>query len=225
MRFDTNYYDNISGSQLHNIMYGSGIMHGAKNFGTAWANRAMATGKAYYGSPGIDTVKAFIPNFTDSMSQIIPGSNDYNQELYSYLTDSEKATLMADQGFKIMNPLNMIPFIGLFQDTREGAEEMIGMRHPELLKNAINRYNENIKKTAEQIEKNKITKNARDEQERMRIAIKDEIEHMASSSKTNNYNVPTLDLVNTQHIPIDTSRGRGLPIHHLGIRHKVNINY
>lgn len=225
MRFDTSYYDNITSNQLHGIMYGSGIMHGAKNFGTAWANRTAAAGKAYYGTPGIDTIKAFVPNFTDSMSQIIPGSNDFNQELYDTLNADEKAQILADEAIKPVNPLNMIPFIGLFQDTREGAAEMLGLRHPEILKNAINRYNQNIKKTAEQIEKNKITKNARDQQEKMRIAIKDEIEHIASSSRTNNIKVPSLDLVRAEHVPIDVKRGRGLPIHHLGIRHKVNINY
>jgi hypothetical protein len=214
--YDTRYHP-LTGSQIHGSLYGGSITSGASKFTKAWANRAIAVGKAYYGKPSLDTVTSFIPNFSDSMSQIIPGSSDFNQELYDTLTDSEKAQLIADQGLKAVNPLNMIPFIGLFQNTREGAAEMIGVRHPEILDNAIDRYNADI------LKKKNETKN--DAQRNMALDKRQEIEIFVQNAGQSNKTFPTTDLVRADTVPIDALRGRGLPLHHQRIRHKININF
>lgn len=215
---DSRYYDNLKGKHLHEALYGGDFTSGLGNFTKAWGNRVLATGKAYYGSPGLDTVKAFIPNLTDSMSQLYPDSSDFNQALYDMLTDKEKETVISDKMLSLQNPLYMIPFIGLFQDTRESVDEMLGVRHPEILKNAINRYNAKI-------EKDRKDKEYADIQQMIALQNRDNVEYHVQNGNKSNENFPTINLVNADAIPIDSLHGRGLPVHHTRIRHKININY
>jgi hypothetical protein len=120
--------------------HGGAFTSGLKNFTGAVVGRQINTAKAYYGkNPNISN---FLPNFSDSMAQIIPGSSKFNKDLYDMLTPEEKQTIEKDRLTQIpVNQLtSFIPFLSIFQDTREGLQQMVGIKHPELLKNAIERY-------------------------------------------------------------------------------------
>lgn len=118
---------------------GRGPFDGFTNLASAMGERQIKGAQAK--KLNWDAIKSFIPNFTDSMSQLYSDSDDFNPELYNLLTDAEKKELMDNRMLaSVGNPLSSIPFISLFQDTREASQEFFGQRNPELLTNAITRY-------------------------------------------------------------------------------------
>ena len=210
-------YSNMNANQLHNHMYGGSIADAIKKFGTAVTNRAIDTGKIYYGASGAN-YKNLIPNFSDSMSQLYKGSSDFNQGLYDVLTEDEKNQLLTDFLASSHNPLRMIPFIGLFKDTREAADEVLGMRHPSILKDAIARYNSNIQKDMAQKQTEAKQKELLDMQQTIQNNLRDQLE-----ANLKNATIPTEHLhvpVSQSHlnvesgVPIDVTRGRGLRGHY-----------
>ena len=118
---------------------GSGPFDGFTNLAGALGDRQIKGLQAK--KLNWDAIKSFIPNFTDSMSQLYSDSDDFNPELYNFLTDAEKKQLTDSRMLaSVGNPLSSIPFISLFKDTREASQEFFGQRNPELLTNAVTRY-------------------------------------------------------------------------------------
>lgn len=187
---------------------GKGIMDVA----TPIANRAIAVGKISKGD--ISGFKSLLPNLSDSMSQIIPGSSDFNQELYNMLTPREQTQIQMDKLQTMTNPLNIIPFIGLFQDTREAVAQTLGMRHPELLKKAIDRYNEKIKSDAEMYAEQSKQYEKQEDRKQMEELLNRVIKENKLSPQTQMMNQSYSDIPRTtvpdQSFPIDITRGRGL---------------
>lgn len=191
---------------------GKGIMDVA----TPIANRAVAVGKIYKGD--LSGFKSLLPNLSDSMSQLDPSSSDFNIELWNMLTPQEQAQAKIDKLQTMTNPLNIIPFIGLFQDTREAVAETLGMRHPELLKKAIDRYNEKIQSDAEmyaiqeqayadqakQYEKDQDSKQMEDMLTRI-VKVNQQAPQFNQSFTDIPHTVPP-----NQSFPADITRGRGL---------------
>ena len=200
------FNSNYTQKQNYDILTGGSFWSGAKNFTTGWANRAGETGKAYYGSPGLSTIKAFIPDFTDSMSQLDSDSDDFRPDLYNALSAADKATLEDDKGFHASDLAYAIPFIGLFQDTREGWDELFGNRHPEILDRAIENYNKLIKKQeAEKAVQNQI-QHDKDLTDQITKNIMENVNNGISSNRINS--ISDLHQV-TRATPINPSKGRG----------------
>lgn len=206
-------YGNMNANELHSHMYGGSIADGISKFGTAVSNRIIDTGKIYYGSSGAN-YKNLIPNFSDSMSQLYPGSSDFNQALYDVLTEEEKNTLLIDSLASSQNPLRLLPFVGLFKDTREAADQVLGMRHPSILKEAIARYNKAIQKDAAQKQTEAKQKELLEMQQQIQNNLRDQVEFTIQ-----NATIPTAHMhvpVSQSHlnvesgVPIDVTRGRGL---------------
>lgn len=206
----------MNANQLHNHMYGGSITDGISKFGTAVSNRIIDTGKIYYGASGAN-YKNLIPNFSDSMSQLYPGSSDFNQALYDVLTEDEQNTLLIDSLASTQNPLRLLPFVGLFKDTREAADQMLGMRHPEILKNAIKRYNKAIQQDAAQKQTEAKQKELLDMQQTIQNNLRDQLEANLKNATipADHMHIPVSQshLNVSEGIPIDVTRGRGLRGH------------
>ena len=196
--------------------HGGAFTSGLKNFTGALVGRQINTAKAYYGkNPNMSN---FLPNFSDSMAQIIPGTSKFNKDLYAMLTDAEKQTIEKDRALQIpVNQLtSFIPFLSIFQDTREGLHEMVGVRHPELLKRAIERYeiklieDEDLKREAE-IDK-QVEKEISEYESRMRAEQLNKDINRGLNIPAPDQPIPVVQPVNTYDIPIDITRGRGLHI-------------
>ena len=187
---------------------GKGIM----DIATPIANRAIAVGKISKGD--ISGIKSLLPNLSDSMDQLNPLSKDFNQELYNMLTPGEQRQVQFDIMQTKTNPLNIIPFIGLFQDTRESVSELMGMRHPELLKKAVERYNEKIKSDAEMYAEQSKQYEKQEDRKQMEELLNRVIKENKLSPQTQMMNQSYSDIPRTtvpdQSFPIDISRGRGL---------------
>ena len=212
--YNSHRYATQSVKPMHSVVHGGDFSSGLGNFATAIGNRQVETGKAYYGTPGMSTLKSFMPNFSDSMSQLDKDSDDFNQDLYDVLSDSEKQQLKDDEGFKGWDLAYAIPFIGLFQDTREGWDEMTGSRHPEILQSAIKKYNAKVKKDEAQAQADKLKKQMDYQQKKMMDSMREEFNNKLKNSGniTNiDHTVSNSPITNTN-IPIDITRGRGL--HH-----------
>ena len=206
-------------------LYGGAFDTGLKKFTGAVTGRVIATGKAYYGK-SFD-ISAFLPNFSDSISQIIPGSSDFNKELYDMLTESEKNQILADKAGQagLMSPLSFLPFLLIFQDTREGLHEMIGIRHPELLKNAIDRYNKKLIDDAEyerqkeiddeikkqiDIYKQEEQKELSNFEKKIKDQETEKIVNMGLNIQAPIQHIPVIRPVSNADVPINILRGRGL---------------
>ena len=154
--------------------------------------------------------KSFIPNFNDSMAQLNPASSSFVPELYNALSEKDKETLKQDSltSMPIGVASMSIPFLGMFQDTREGLQEMLGTRHPEILQRAINNYNAKVV-----LEKNMARQEAESIHDQL---LADKLHQDIQETITNNFQqgnainlgLPTIAKLN-QDIPIDLTRGRG----------------
>jgi hypothetical protein len=196
--------------------HGGAFASGLKKFTGAVVGRQIDTGKAYYGkNPNISN---FLPNFSDSMSQLDPRSDKFVPELYDMLTPAEKNKLTVNKQEQIVvsQVSSFLPFLSIFQNTREGLQEMIGIRDPELLKKAIERYEIKL------IEDEDLQREAKIDAE-----VQKEITEFESRMKAEELNknvnrglhisapdqaIPVVQPVNTYDIPIDITRGRGLNI-------------
>ena len=202
-------YANQSPTTMKHVIHGGDFTSGLGNFAKGIVNRQVATGTAYYGKADKSTLESFIPNFTDSMNSLDPDSDDFNQDLYNVLTDEEKQTLEGDEGFKVWDLAYAIPFIGLFQDTREGWDEMTGSRHPEILENAIERYNKKLKVDEAQQQADQKKKEMDYMQKKMADSLREELQGKIGNRQYMD-NIPVVnDPVGISNIPIDVTRGRG----------------
>ena len=210
--YNSHYYANQSPQTMEKVIKGGDFSSGISNFGKAIINRQVEAGKAYYGTPGMSTLQSFMPNFSDSMSALDKDSDDFNQDLYNVLSDEEKAQLEDDKGFKAWDLGYAIPFIGLFQDTREAYDEMVGTRHPEILESAKKKYNEKLKRDEAQKIADNLKRQMDYQQKQLQEAMRDEFN--AKLKVVGAYNIDHLPVrnnpVNTENIPIDVTRGRGL---------------
>jgi len=211
-------YANQSPTTMHRVVHGGDFTSGLGTFASAIGNRQVATGTAYYGKASKSTLESFIPNFSDSMSSLDPDSDDFNQDLYDVLTSKEKQTLQDDKGFKFWDLAYAVPFIGLYQDTREGWDEMTGSRHPEILENAVERYNKKLKVDEAQRQADQKKKEMDYMQKKMAETLREELQGKIG----NRQYMDTIPVVNEpvgiSNIPIDVTRGRGfggLPVQHL----------
>ena len=196
--------------------YGGSFTSGLKNFTGSVIGRQINTGKLYYGKSA--DISNFLPNFSDSLGQIIKGSSDFNQDLYDMLTQEEKNQLFADKARQMafMAPMSMLPFLSIFKDTREGLQETLGIRNPELLKKAIERYeiklieDEDLKREAK-IDA-EIEKEISEFESRMRAEELNKNVNRGLNIPAPTQNIPVVQPVNTYNLPIDITRGRGLNI-------------
>ena len=196
------------------VYHGGSFTSGLKNFSGSVIGRQIETGKAYYGkSPSISS---FVPNFSDSMAQLDPSSSKFNRDLYNMLTPAEKQVLSGDRGFKAWDLAYVVPFIGLFQDTREGWDELTGSRHPELLKKAIERYEIKIIEDEDLQREAKIDAEVQKEitefESRMRAEELNKNVNRGLNIPAPDQAIPVVQPVNTYDVPIDITRGRGLNI-------------
>jgi len=196
--------------------HGGSFSSGLRNFTGAVSGRIINTGKLYYGKSA--DISNFLPNFSDSLGQIIKGSSDFNQDLYDMLTQEEKNQLFADKARQMafMAPMSMLPFLSIFKDTREGLQELLGIRNPELLKKAIERYE--IKLIEDEDLKRQVKIDAEIEKEisefesRMRAEEKNKIINESLNIPAPTQSIPVVRPVNSYDVPIDITRGRGLNI-------------
>lgn len=174
-------------------------------------NRQIAVGKLKKGD--FSGIKQLLPNLSDSsLSQLDPSSDDFVPELYNMLTPEEQTQVKLDKLMTISNPANLIPFIGLFQDTREAVAETMGFRHPELLQKAIDRYNEKVKLDNELMamqEKEYEDELKEYEKQKETRQIQDMISQTIKQNQQPEFNIPQ-SIVPTASFPIDPMRGRGL---------------
>lgn len=213
--YNSHYYATQSVQPMHSLVHGGSFSSGLGNFATAIGNRQVDTAKTYYSGPSLDTLKGFIPNFTDSMSQLDKDSSDFNQELYDVLSDAEKQQLADDKGFTGWDLAYVVPFIGLFQNTREAWDEMTGSRHPEILTSAITKYNAKVKKDEAQVQADALKKQMDYQQKKMMDSMREEFNNKLQNSggiSHLDHTVSNSPITNTN-IPIDITRGRGLANH------------
>lgn len=198
---------NLTQKQHYDLITGGDFWSGAKSFGQAWGARTGEAAKAYYGTPSMSTLKAFIPNLSDSMSQLDKNSDNFVPELYNALSDADKKTLEDDKGFHFSDIGYALPFIGLFQDTRESYDEMWGNRHPEILERAIKNLDKQLKeqeaqkKVQEQIEHDQVLA------DKITKQVSEKFNNIAS---VNRYDAITSIPRITSETPIDATRARGL---------------
>jgi len=198
---------NLTKKQHYDLITGGDFWSGAKNFGIGWTGRGTEVVKAYEKGASMSTFKALLPNFSDSMSQLDPDSDDFVPELYNALSDADKATLEDDKGFHFSDLFYAVPFIGLYQDTREGWDEMWNNRHPEILDRAIANYNKILKQ--QEAEKKVQEEKQRDQvlTDKITKEISEKFNNIAS---VNRYDAITSIPRITSETPIDPTRARGL---------------
>lgn len=179
--------------------------------GKAIIDRQIAVGKLKKGD--FSSIKQLLPNLSDSMSQLDPSSSDFVPELYNMLTPEEQTQVKLDKLMTISNPLNSIPFIGLFQNTREAVAETMGLRHPELLQIAIDRYNAKVEADNELMamqEQAYEDELKQYEKQKEIIQIQDMISQTIKQNQQPEFNNIPQSIVPTASFPIDPLRGRGL---------------
>lgn len=198
---------------------------GLKKFTSAIIGRQIATGRLYYGK-SFD-ISAFLPNFSDSMGQVIPGSSDFNQDLYNMLTSEEKQTIEKDKALQI--PVTMltsfIPFLSIYQNTREGLQEMVNIRHPQILKRAIERYNKKLIDDAEyerqkevddeikkqiDIYKQEEKKELSNFEKKLKDQETEKLVNMGLNIQAPIQHIPVIRPVSNADVPINILQGRGL---------------
>jgi hypothetical protein len=190
-----------------------GSIEGLKKLGAAYGNRVLATGQAYYGKGG-GSYKSFIPNFTDSMSQLLPNSSDFRPELFNALSKEDQDKIMQDKLMQtgLMPAEMMLPFVGLFQDTREAVEETLNMRHPELLKKAITNYNNKVLKEHEMKEIDEENKRTKLNNDKIFEEVNKIFNNHLDQSSQNRQSVPNLTPIVDTSIPINQFKARGFII-------------
>jgi len=211
--YNSHHYVNQSPQTMAKVVRGGDFSSGVGNFGTALVNRQVEAGKAYYGTPGLSTLKSFMPNFSDSMSALDKDSDDFNQDLYNVLSDEEKAQLEDDKGFHFSDIFYAFPAISFFQDTREGWDEMWGNRHPEILQSAKKKYNEKLKRDEAQKQADNLKRQMDYRQKQMQEAMREELNSRlkAVGGTPHIDHLPVRNNpVNTQNVPINIAKGRGL---------------
>jgi hypothetical protein len=198
------------------VYHGGSFTSGLRNFTGAVVGRQIDTGKLYYGkSPNISNL---LPNFSDSMAQLDPRSDKFVPELYDMLTPAEKNKLTVNKQEQIVvsQVSSFLPFLSIFQNTREGLQEMIGVRDPSILKKAIERYEIKLIEDEDLQREAKIDAEVQKEitefESRMKAEELNKNVNRGLNISAPNQDIPVVQPVNTYDIPIDITRGRGLNI-------------
>ena len=143
-----------SGKMLDSMIARAKLFTAGYTGGVAGVSTAVASGVAKEGSDGF--FSQFI-DFSDSDAQL---DKDDDSGLYYYLTKEEQEQWSKDEDWQDASQIGSMIFgtltgnpevlmAGANQGTRETLQESLGMRHPELLENAIARRNADLVKEAE----------------------------------------------------------------------------
>jgi len=216
-----------SGKMLDSMIARAKLFTAGYTGGVAGVSTAVASGVAKEGSDGF--FSQFI-DFSDSDAQL---DKDDDSGLYYYLTKEEQEQWSKDEDWQDASQIGSMIFgtltgnpevlmAGANQGTRETLQESLGMRHPELLENAIARRNADLVKEAEvKLFKEKSTEALTDLKDDYAMAdlssdlyvkkIAPVMDDIAIRSSGHAYNIPVItQLPSSSNIPVDFSRGRGL---------------
>ena len=245
-RINKGYYDgDVSGTSLDEMKSFWKIPEASGAALDAVIARAKIFSAGYSQGPlGVATTIAADPtsytdliNFTDSDAQL--DKNDPSG-LYFYLTKAEQALQDSDEtaqdvtswGSSILSVLSGNPeamMAAANQGIRETTQETLGMRHPELLENAVARYNADQALQAQLEEEKEANQQAldevRDQFNQADLTSNLYVNRMAPilsdiqrRSTGQTANVPmTINVPSVNNIPVNMLSGRGLE--------KMNLNH
>ena len=217
-----------SGDMLDSMVNRGKLFVGGLTGGPLGVASAVATGVQTEG--GFKEYASTLVDFSDSDASL---DKDDPSGLYYYLTKDEQDQWSSDEdwqdvsqyGSMILGVLTGQPEIvmaGANQGTRETMQEVLGMRHPDLLKNAIKRRNADLTREAQIKAFKERSQEALDDlrddfaqadlQSDLYVKkMSGVMNDVAVRSSNHAYNLPVYTtLPSTGNIPANMMRGRGL---------------
>lgn len=217
-----------SGDMLDSMVNRAKLFVGAATGGVAGLGSAIATGVQTEG--GLEEYASTLVDFSDSDASLDP---DDPSGLYYYLTSQEQEQYSKDEdwqnvtqyGSMILGAITGQPEImmaGANQGVRETMQEAFGMRHSELLENAIKRRNADLVREAQITAFKERSQEALDDlrddfaqadlQSDLYVKkMSGVMNDVAVRSSNHAYNLPVYTtLPSTGNIPANMMKGRGL---------------